>query len=1139
MRESCTPSIAGCLRRLAFVIICIAFACTSSDAGEIGDFLAARMKKAAPDELIPVMIRPVGAESGMSLTDSIVGIYATRAERHREIVKELRRRAESSQPPIVLALSSLQFKDRTADVRQLWIDNVVTAQITPSAIAELATHPSVSELLYLPPVEFARTGSTPAVDAAGEADGTVVPGLRAIKADSLWAMGYTGKGRLVASIDTGVDGDHVLLADKWRGNNGYSASESWFCPPSASTVPFAVEDAHGTMTMGIMVALQDRPLPGDPDLDTMGAAYDAQWITAGVIDVGGANILEAMQWVADPDGDPNTELDVPDVVNNSWGIRVTSGYGCSDVFWHAIDNVEAAGAAMVFAAGNEGLYGTMTIRNPADRASSETNAFSVGMIDANHTSFPLDPRSSRGPSDCDGSSIKPEVVAPGVGIKSTFPGSYTVRGLIGTSFAVAHVSGGIALLREYNPNATVDEIKLALLNSALDLGPAGPDNEYGYGLINLAAAMRAMPPNDQPSLYIKRDYYTRPAPGSSTDMVIVLRSAGTAVSGVSVTVASEDPHLGVTMGTSAFGDFAVVGDTAGNFGSPFVLSVSPFVLEGERLPLRFEITGDGGYSRVVHGVLQVGPSQAEELFTHDAGNFQLTVSAFGTFGHVDDGIAPRVGGVGYLYGGDPTQTLYEGAFLVGIGPDQVSDNARDVLYFPDVDFQVDPGGLLTVWEPGPEHAEETRAAFSDASAENPIGVFVEQRTLVDDSPETDDYLIAEYTIHNRSGTVITDLYAGLFFDWDFPFLSAQRDGGGFEPVERVGWMRHRDQNMFRGLAVLTPGGSLSYRYFEANPLLYDGFTESEKWEAMTGGTSHTTPSAAGDGAHLIAAGPFLLLPDDAVTVAFAIIGATSEADLIASAKHARQQYAHSVDVDILPQQCPNVIKINNLTPIPRPLMAGVDRTPTLPVSVLGRADFDVRSIDVSTVRLAGVVSHGHRFEDISRPVIREVGACECTAAGGDGFEDLTLRFDADDVLAAIGGMKSGEARLLQLSLRTLDRSPLYGTDCVTYRTHEGSGRDVTVTEDGKTELYGNTPNPFNLSTSITYTLAKPAHVELEIFDLLGRRVATLVEGQEEAGRHQVAWSGTDAKGHTVATGIYVYRLVAGDYTSSRKMLLLK
>lgn len=1117
----------------------------TSGAGTIGDNLIQKMLNAGPDELIPVLIRPAGAGLGSDLKRELATTYSRRADRHREAVNRLQDEAQRLQPSILAALQSSQYKDRLADVRSFWIDDAIAAQMTPSAIAEMASHPDVGEVLYLPPIDFAKAAGPPTTLTAGTAAGSASPGIRAIRADSVWKLGYTGKGRLVASLDTGVDGQHIFLSDKWRGHNGYSVAESWFNPLSHDTVPRTIPgpfggDTHGTETMGLMVAIQDQPVPGDANLDTVGVAFDAQWISAAVIDVQGANIIEGMQWVADPDGDPNTELDVPDVVNNSWGAS-NDWAGCSDIFWNAIDNVEAAGAAMIFVAGNEGNLGAESIRNPGNRNTSETNAFSVGMIDVSNPSYPIHFLSSRGPSDCDHLSIKPEVVAPGVGIKSTYPGDYMVQGLLGTSFAAPHVSGAIALLREYNPNATVDEVKLALLNSALDLGTAGPDNTYGNGLIDVVEALKLMPPNSAPSLYVKHDYYTRPAPGTTTDMVIVLRSSGTAVNDVSVTVVSDDPRLSVTSAAAPFGDFPVEGDTAGNFGTPFTLTVSSDALAGERLPMRFEISGSGGYARTAHGALEVGPSQDEELFTHDAGNFIMTVSAFGTFGLEEGGLAPRAGGQGYFYDGDPSQSLFEGAFLVGTDPDHVSDNARALFNFPDADFQTDPGGKLEVMEPGPEYAEETRAAFSDANAEHPLGLFIEQRTLVSDDPEDDDYLIAEYTIHNRSGALISGLRAGLFFDWDFPFLSGSFDDGGYDAAEGVGWMRNHYRNKFRGLAVISSLGTTSYRYFVSNPTIYDGFTDAEKWAAMSGGFTQTTPPDYRDGCHLIATGPYLLPADGSVTVAFAIIGATSEADLIASAQHARARYTPPAPlaIDILPGQCPNVITAMPLTPDVTPLSASAAPPTRITVAIAGNLDFDVRSIDPLTIQLEGVTGTGHRYDDVMRPYVRETDDCACSRSGRDGFEDLCIDFDREELFAALGPILDGETRPLNLTAALLDRARLVGGDCAVLITGPRTNIPTPASADGITGLSGNAPNPFNAATTISYSLAVEEHVQIRVYDLLGRKVAILRDEFQSAGSHTVLWYGIDDNNRPVASGVYVYRLIAGSVSESRKMVLLK
>jgi len=88
-------------------------------------------------------------------------------------------------------------------------------------------------------------------------------------------------------------------------------------------------------------------------------------------------------------------------------------------------------------------------------------------------------------------------------------------------------------------------------------------------------------------------------------------------------------------------------------------------------------------------------------------------------------------------------------------------------------------------------------------------------------------------------------------------------------------------------------------------------------------------------------------------------------------------------------------------------------------------------------------------------------------------------------------------------------------------------------------LLQNYPNPFNPVTAIKFDLAEASDVNLVIYDLLGHEVATLVNDRLNAGYHNVVWNGTDSFGKPVSTGMYIYRVTAGDLTSSKKMLLLK
>jgi len=90
-----------------------------------------------------------------------------------------------------------------------------------------------------------------------------------------------------------------------------------------------------------------------------------------------------------------------------------------------------------------------------------------------------------------------------------------------------------------------------------------------------------------------------------------------------------------------------------------------------------------------------------------------------------------------------------------------------------------------------------------------------------------------------------------------------------------------------------------------------------------------------------------------------------------------------------------------------------------------------------------------------------------------------------------------------------------------------------------TELHGNFPNPFNPETVISFTLREPSQATLTVYAPDGRRVTTLVDGALPAGNARVRWNGMDASGRPVASGIYIYRLTAGAFRESRKMLLLK
>ncbi|MFN3394076.1 MAG: T9SS type A sorting domain-containing protein, partial [Candidatus Thermochlorobacter sp.] len=96
--------------------------------------------------------------------------------------------------------------------------------------------------------------------------------------------------------------------------------------------------------------------------------------------------------------------------------------------------------------------------------------------------------------------------------------------------------------------------------------------------------------------------------------------------------------------------------------------------------------------------------------------------------------------------------------------------------------------------------------------------------------------------------------------------------------------------------------------------------------------------------------------------------------------------------------------------------------------------------------------------------------------------------------------------------------------------------EVEVSVPEEYVLYQNYPNPFNPTTVIAYQLPVASEVSLKVFDALGREVATLVRARQDAGRYSVPFSAATSR---LASGIYFYRLQAGTFSETKKMLLVK
>lgn len=428
-----------------------------------------------------------------------------------ELVRRLLTRTASASQQAILAKINAIMKEEgecAANIHTLWIVNMMVLDAKPSLITKLALRDDIDLIgldnsYMLSPVEpiIAKGSSNKSPNGKEQ-------GLIAINAPAMWALGYSGRGRVSGSVDTGVWPNHPAIKNHFLANY-YPLSQCWF--PFDSDVPVDKSESHGTHTVGITMGLEDATH------DTIGVAFNAHFIcTDPIVQVLAdvkpmSTIMEAFEWMLNPDGDTTTTNDVPDAINNSWGKNYTPGDStyCDPMgFVGSVFNaIEAAGIACVFSAGNSGPD-SMTIGSPQMAVYNEVNSFTVGSVNANIAGNPISTFSSRGPTPCNVTgtlSIKPEVVAPGENVRSSIGQSdYAVYS--GTSMAGPHVTGSVLLLKEAFPYLSGHDILYALYQSAVDLGVPGEDNTYGRGMIDVFAAYNYLAQTNTPVPPLKRTY---------------------------------------------------------------------------------------------------------------------------------------------------------------------------------------------------------------------------------------------------------------------------------------------------------------------------------------------------------------------------------------------------------------------------------------------------------------------------------------------------------------------------------------------------------------------------------------------------------------------------------------------------------
>jgi serine protease AprX len=427
----------------------------------------------------------------------------TKAEKGRFVYQSLLEKAQSTQEPILQWL-----RDRKIEYRSFYIVNAILVKGDRHLAETLAARPDVARVTGNPQIhnDLPQPGPVEVSPLAPRTPATVEPGIAYTHAPDVWALGFRGETIVVGSADTGVRWTHDALKPQYRGWDGVNANHNlnWHDSihdsvgnPCGNDTQEPCDDFfHGSHTTGTAIG-------DDGGTNQIGMAPGAKWIGCRNMDEGAgtpARYIECMEWFLAPyplnctpnEGDPGK---APDITINSWGCPVDEGCVVGDELQAAVEAQEAAGIQMVVAAGNSGP-GCSTVSDPP---SFYDASYTVGAL--NTGTDTIASFSSRGPVTRDGSNrTKPDITAPGTNTRSASnacDSCYTFAS--GTSMATPHIAGAMALLWSAIPSLQhqIEASRDALDNSAVGIdsalcppgGPTPPNNVFGWGRVDIAAAV--------------------------------------------------------------------------------------------------------------------------------------------------------------------------------------------------------------------------------------------------------------------------------------------------------------------------------------------------------------------------------------------------------------------------------------------------------------------------------------------------------------------------------------------------------------------------------------------------------------------------------------------------------------------------
>lgn len=560
------------------------------------------------------------------------------------------------------------------------------------------------------------------------------------------------------------------------------------------------------------------------------------------------------------------------IINCSWG-----GEARSQVYQDLITHVtKDLGCMVVAAAGNSNV---ITPLYPA----SYDYVLSVASTDQNDNRASF---TNFGPTV--------DICAPGVSIYTTaYNNGYGSPG--GTSLSTPIVAGAGALVWAQHPEFTAEQVAEQLRVSAdasIYTKNAAYINQLGKGRLDIMQALTLTSPSIRASNYrLLNDEGLDAAPGEEANLIFDFTNhLQTSSSGLEISISSASSYITITNNKINPGAITE-GATINNILTPFKLTLSSSIPVNTKVDILLTYS-DGSYQD--YQVLTLIPNPS--YMNIDDNRITTTISSSGRLAYEDTQSSQM--GSGFVYNGK--SFVYEMGLIMGNSSSTILNTVRNGSGGYDQDFI----GTTRIKEiiPGERSFAEIFGDFSNSTVAEEQKVKVSYRTLVWQDEPYDRFVIVEYKIKNTQASALNDFYFGMFADWDVSHNGVY-DAAQWNAATRLGYVYQKASTELpqAGIQLLT--GSENYYAIDNHPSiagassfgLYDGFTDAEKFKAISSTRSQAGADGSGnDVSQVVSAGPYNINAGDEITVAFALHAADNFTDLLTSAKYADSVYNYTL-----------------------------------------------------------------------------------------------------------------------------------------------------------------------------------------------------------------------------------------------------